>query len=576
MRVVPFLLFCAEPAPASAALTTEAPEADDVSTYVATVGEKDRCHGKQISYESCVETNCKTCTPVACELGDWNGWSACLCEGLKERNRVIVTHNNECGAPCKDNLIETENCEIDCLKVPKNCTMGSWSEWSVCKGDMYQMTRTRKYSDPENGGYGCANCTSEVQPCPNPPAPEDKDCAWGEWSDYSACTCSCDGGQKTRDRSVLEAPRGKGRHCDPLAKTEVSPCNTQKCGDGCIDAKWGDWSKWDACTAPKCGGGTQWKLRSIVVQADECGAPALGFSTKVQPCNTQPCDDDIDCKFGEWGHWSDCSCTCEGIQHRSRTIAKYGLAGGEFCAGGTKEVEACNNYTSNPKCRADPPVDCEWNEWELGKCTTTCGGGQLMSERSIKTPHAFGGKPCNGTMTKTEACHTESCTSQPPVDCKWNAWSEWSVCDKCGGQRKRSRTIGQMPQHMGQACHFEYSEETMKCPRECHKKVYCVWSEWTVDPKCSAECGKGFRKKERDLKETTTPPAGAPQTLFDKGEIMPESRLQDLAISFSCGALVTFLVLVVTMRVFRRENRDWNHIRRDPEQSHLVDMRAAE
>lgn len=253
-------------------------------------------------------------------------------------------------------------------------------------------------------------------------------------------------------------------------------------------------------------------------------------------------------------------------------ISKYGAEGGKFCQGGTKEVQACNNYTANANCQAATPIDCVLGEWNASECSATCGGGQLRSTRDILTPSANGGLPCNGTLAKTEPCNMDSCSSVPPIDCAWNAWSEWSVCDKCGGERKRSRTIGTMPKHMGRPCAYENSEEVVKCPRQCHDTIYCVWSDWSAGD-CSTKCGKGFIRKERNLIQSTTP---GTEKLFEITEVTESSRLQDLAVSFASGSLVTFLVLVVTRKAIQRENRDWNTIRRDPEQDTLIDVRAAE
>ncbi len=227
MRFHPLLLFCA---PASAAAPNKFEAAKEESKAVAeaatdaddaalTVGERDFCEGKQVTYADCNVKQCKGCEPIDCALGDWNAWSACLCEGLQERNRVIVKHNNECGIPCEDALIQTQNCDIECLKEPVNCALKEWGDWVGCDtGNAYQKERTRAYEEPENGGEGCNATTREVQPCPNPPAPQDQDCVWGDWSDWSACTSTCDGGQKTRDRSVITAPRGMGKHCEKLFK----------------------------------------------------------------------------------------------------------------------------------------------------------------------------------------------------------------------------------------------------------------------------------------------------------------------------------------------------------------------
>merc|ERR1712125_79639 len=110
-------------------------------------------------------------------------------------------------------------------------------------------------------------------------------------------TCTCDGGQKTRDRHVIQAPRGKGARCDPLSKTEVSACNTQTCGEPCHDGSWNPWQEWEQCTVT-CGGGTNWRRRTRAQEANHCGKPAVGEDSESQPCNSQSCKENVDCAFG--------------------------------------------------------------------------------------------------------------------------------------------------------------------------------------------------------------------------------------------------------------------------------------
>lgn len=213
-------------------------------------------------------------------------------------------------------------------------------------------------------------------------------------------------------------------------------------------------------------------------------------------------------------------------------------------------------------CAKNEPIDCVLSDWTDGECTATCGGGQLTRNRSILTPNKFGGNACNGTLSQTVPCATTSCAKQPPVDCEWNIWSDWSVCDKCGGQRKRSRTIALMPKHYGKPCHFENSEETAACPRKCHDAIYCLWSDWTTTD-CSAKCGPGFKLRERTLKSVSESELSAQtaQRLFNAGTApVAGNRLRDMAVSFATGSLMTFLVLAVTIRTFRSPSaRSYGH-----------------
>merc|ERR1719456_336588 len=105
----------------------------------------------------------------------------------------------------------------------------------------------------ENGGQPCTGELEETQTCDMGDCEKDEDCVWDDWAAWGACTCSCGGGQKTRNRAIKVSPVGNGQLCEPHSKTEISPCNTQPCnGGGCIDGAWGDWSSWGQCSA-SCG-----------------------------------------------------------------------------------------------------------------------------------------------------------------------------------------------------------------------------------------------------------------------------------------------------------------------------------
>jgi len=58
-----------------------------------------------------------------------------------------------------------------------------------------------------HGGLPCTDETREVQACNEQQCEPDVNCAWGEWTAWGACTKTCGGGQKQRDRGVVTAPR---------------------------------------------------------------------------------------------------------------------------------------------------------------------------------------------------------------------------------------------------------------------------------------------------------------------------------------------------------------------------------
>ena len=57
---------------------------------------------------------------------------------------------------------------------------------------------------------------------------------------------------------------------------------------------------------------------------------------------------------------------------------------------------------------SDPVIDCEWNEWQIGGCTTSCGKGYRTKSRTKKVEEANGGT-CDGESTVHELCNSDPC-----------------------------------------------------------------------------------------------------------------------------------------------------------------------
>ena len=54
-------------------------------------------------------------------------------------------------------------------------------------------------------------------------------------------------------------------------------------------------------------------------------------------------------------------------------------------------------------------VDCEWDEWQTGLCSKTCGGGLQTNTRTEKVSQKHGGKECSGSASVEESCNTQEC-----------------------------------------------------------------------------------------------------------------------------------------------------------------------
>lgn len=507
-----------------------------------------------------------------CVVSEWTAWDTCdkTCGGGQHsRQRQIMKFSSEGGKDCPGDLIQTRGCNRKpCSEL--DCEVGDWLPWSACTAS---CGSSQKHRDRfllrlrTTDGNGCnlelsqtAMCESGVQ-CPR------VDCQWADWLPWSDCSASCSGGQRTRDRHVLTAPKGTGAACRVEDKEQVQACNTQPCSaPPCLDGLWSSWQPWSPCSA-SCGGGTTFRQRQIARMADACGAAATGDAHEVSFCNQGiACEPDRDCKFTDWSAWSDCSATCGGIKRRSRHISQFGAGHGKFCEGALKQTWPCNpspNEEAPPACAKGLAKDCQlslWSPWST--CSTSCGDGMHSRKRHVLRPAENGGKVCSGALEMAAQCEANSpCPGQEAVDCRYGAWSEWGECGKCGGERLRFRHILQHAKHGGLACGPHAAREVGACPRQCHEGRFCSWASWEDWGACSATCGKGGRRpRSRRLQLSAVSAAPPPPvqdllTEYSKLEheakdLQTQQRLQGLLAAFSSGLLAVCFALCATRAGF--------------------------
>jgi hypothetical protein len=242
-----------------------------------------------------------------------------------------------------------------------------------------------------------------------------------------------------------------------------------------------------------------------------------------------------------------------GVYYRSFLWAGKACFGAQDC-----EVDPLHLYNAQP-------IDCVLSPWSIwGPCDTSCGVGQQQRTRHILQPPSRGGFACTGDMALTRECINQPCPDAClPVDCRWEEWSQWGVCDRCGGVMRRNRHILQHPQCGGQDCALSAAEEVKNCTRSCTDRGFCVWDEWTAFGPCTATCGNALQSRHRFMKSVNQiiPPIvyGAVPPNYagfqGKFEELPETvklqsnRFQVLALAFGAGA-GSLAALVATLRVF--------------------------
>jgi len=184
---------------------------------------------------------------------------------------------------------------------------------------------------------------------------------------------------------------------------------------------WGVWADWGQCSK-MCGGGSKTRSREVAKQATNNGDICEGSSFEQTSCNLEPCA--IDCEWGMWGEWSDCSKACgDGVLTRKRVHSIFAQYGGQNCTGEQQVTQHCNVMDDLKKTIAQqeqtikdltdqlyPTVDCAWGEWsDWSECSKPCGGGVKSKSRVIATEAKNGGKACSGNSMESEQCNVHFC-----------------------------------------------------------------------------------------------------------------------------------------------------------------------
>ena len=142
--------------------------------------------------------------------------------------------------------------------------------------------------------------------------------------------------------------------------------------------------------------------------------------------------------------------------------------------------------------RADP-VDCEWELWsDWTVCQFTCGNGVSLRTRDIKRSAENGGS-CDSNWKEQRSCTNGEC----PVDCAWKDWNDWGSCSQTCGRGSSTATRDSTPAEFGGEPCVGASQRQMDCNVDpC--PVDCAWSDWS-DWSFSSSCGAGTKHRHRQV-----------------------------------------------------------------------------
>lgn len=179
-----------------------------------------------------------------------------------------------------------------CPKFCQLCSLvdgnwAEWTQWSTCDVSCGNGTQTRARSCtnpvPSNKGLDCVGKSTDSKFCVRSPCPVHG--GWTKWSEWGACSKTCDVGIQRRNRNCTNPyPLRYGDHCFGDA-IDDRLCMPRPCANG----GWSDWGSWTSCSI-SCGGGFRSKSRNCShPRPSPFGQFCDGDSVMIESCNEHAC-----------------------------------------------------------------------------------------------------------------------------------------------------------------------------------------------------------------------------------------------------------------------------------------------
>ncbi|XP_039266345.2 SCO-spondin-like [Styela clava] len=407
---------------------------------------------------------------------------------------------NQCGNINKTNCVG---------EVVKSCQCNTGLLWQdgICvplhKCNCFFMGQIRRFNQSfpvgnclscmcSNGTVACKSrrdgiCSGEEQAC------DDATLVTGPWSQWTACSQSCDLGQRRRIRSKLAHPSllvffKKG--CNDV-EVDIEDCKIGTCNiheENTTRTNQRKWTKWGGCSVSCGNGGWMNRYRKC--------STMLNNRCQEKEVETKKCDIPLppcsrDGSWGEWQTWSQCSSTCISntcTPFRSRVRKcddPLPMGEGEYCAGSATDIAECNHLPAcNTSYEQIQPDQC--NKFIRGSkysacgpvCPRTCSDLQFCKQTCVPGCYCPPGFVINSNQTE--------CISKDQCQCydlgsgkKYKPGEEFVKGLIC---KQKCKCTGGI---------IECDEETFDC---IISGSWCPWSRWTS---CTRSCGAQNRTRMR-------------------------------------------------------------------------------
>uniref|UniRef100_A0A8C7QRY5 SCO-spondin n=1 Tax=Oncorhynchus mykiss TaxID=8022 RepID=A0A8C7QRY5_ONCMY len=371
----------------------------------------ERCEDRGRVYQASCANQCpRSCTDlwehVQCLQGVCHPGCRCPEGWLLQGGDCVEVTECRCGVPMGNGTLEispAENVTLDCNTcVCENGTLvctdllcpvyGPWGQWSACSESCGtgQRMRIRPCNDTE-GGPPCAE-TVHTETCVLPPCPAG--CVLSEWSSWSECSASCGGGVSVRIKTVLQEPQPGGQEC-PTPLEQHTACQTNSCLPECTSSQ----------VFSQCAGSCPYSCEDLWPE---------------NQCVSGPCIPGCTCPPGMQVLYNG-SC----VPHDACPCSPHSLTGTLNMTLDEPEGEVASGTVLQHQ------LDCEWGSWsEWSQCSVSCGSGQRNSRRTVFQPQQYEGADCEGPAQRTALCRAPDCACPDGERWRKSVSEALSVCER--------------------------------------------------------------------------------------------------------------------------------------------------